>query len=199
MTDRDVDASWGPSITAGVDVATPAHQAYIEDLGYPDQPVWFVEGMIAAAAITVNPVQAYRILELFAYDRLALKGATNRISHERERLFGGGRTRGVLPYLGMCKDAADGRFALDRHFKFDLRWSPRASTPRSSSSSRRCARSATPSTAITSQSYLGPAVARVLTAHPLGGCAISDDPGGASSTKTARSTATPGCSSQTQA
>ena len=79
-TDRDVDASWGPSITAGVDVSMPEHQAYIEDLGYPDQIVWFVEGMIAAAAISINPVQLARIVELFAYDRLAFKGAANRIS-----------------------------------------------------------------------------------------------------------------------
>ena len=65
FADRDVDSSWGPSITAGVDVATATHQAYIEDLGYPDQLVWFVEGMIAAAAFTANPVTAFRILELF--------------------------------------------------------------------------------------------------------------------------------------
>jgi len=29
FTDRAIDASWGPSITAGVDVSTPTHQAYI--------------------------------------------------------------------------------------------------------------------------------------------------------------------------
>ena len=178
FTDRDVDSSWGPSITAGVDVATATHQAYIEDLGYPDQLVWFVEGMIAAAAFTANPVTAFRILELFADDRRALRGATDRISHDRERLFGGGRTRGVLPYLGMCEDAADGRFVLDREFNFDLRWSPRASAPRFFELERVMREL---SVALDGHYFSSPLwdwpSRELLTAHPLGGCAMSDDPG----------------------
>ena len=167
----------GPSITAGVDVSTPAHQAYIEDLGYPDQLVWFIEGMIAAAAITINPIQVYRILELFAYDRLAFKGATNRISHEREALFGGGRTRGLLPYLGMCQDAADGQFVLDAHGKLDLHWSPRASAKRIFELERamRALSDALNGDYISSPPWDWPG-RELLTAHPLGGCAMAEDP-----------------------
>jgi cholesterol oxidase len=176
FTDLDIDASWGPSITAGVDVSTPTHQAYIEDLGYPDQIVWFIEGMIAAAAITINPRQVYRILELFAYDRLALKGATERISHEREGLFGGGRARGVLPYLGMCEDAADGRFVLDSGGNLDLHWSPRASMQRFFELERamRDLSSALGGHYVSSPLWDWPG-RELLTAHPLGGCAMSDD------------------------
>jgi cholesterol oxidase len=176
-TDRDVDASWGPSITAGVDFGTPTHQAYIEDLGYPDQIVWFIEGMIAAAAITVNPVQAYRILELFAYDRLAFKGATNRISHERDALFGGGRTRKLLPYLGMCEDAADGRFVLDAHGNLDLHWSPRASMKRffELEQAMRALSGALDGHYVSSPLWDWPG-RELLTAHPLGGCAMAENP-----------------------
>ena len=176
-TDRDVDASWGPSITAGVDVSTPEHEAYIEDLGYPDQIVWFVEGMIAAAAITINPVQLARIVELFAYDRLAFKGAANRISHEREALFGGGRTRGLLPYLGMCEDAADGQFVLDADGKLDLRWSPRASAKRifELEHAMRALSDALDGHYLSSPLWDWPG-RELLTAHPLGGCAMAEDP-----------------------
>ena len=176
-TDRDADASWGPSITAGVDVSTPTHQAYIEDLGYPDQLVWFIEGMIAAAAITINPVQVYRILKLFAYDRLAFKGATNRISHEREALFGGGRTRGLLPYLGMCEDAADGQFVLDSNGKLDLHWTPHASAKRifDLEQAMRDLSNALNGQYISSPLWDWPG-RELLTAHPLGGCAMAEDP-----------------------
>ena len=177
FTDRDIDASWGPSITAGVDVSSPTHQAYIEDLGYPDQIVWFIEGMISAAAITINPVQVLRILELFAFDRLALKGATDRISHEREALFGGGRTRGVLPYLGMCEDAADGRFVLDADGNLDLRWSPRASMQRFFELERamRDLSGALGGHYVSSPLWDWPR-RELLTAHPLGGCVMAEDP-----------------------
>ena len=176
FTDRDVDSSWGPSITAGVDVGTGGRQAYIEDLGYPDQLVWFIEGMIAAAAFTVNPVRVLRILELFASNRLALKGATDRISHEREALFGGGRTRGLLPYLGMCEDAADGRFVLDEGGTFDLRWNPRASAPRFFELERvmRELSSALDGSYVSSPLWDWPN-RELLTAHPLGGCAMAGD------------------------
>jgi cholesterol oxidase len=177
FTDRDIDASWGPSITAGVDVSSPTHQAYIEDLGYPDQIVWFIEGMISAAAITINPVQVLRILELFAFDRLALKGATDRISHEREALFGGGRTRGVLPYLGMCEDAADGRFVLDADGNLDLRWSARASMQRFFELERamRDLSGALGGHYVSSPLWDWPR-RELLTAHPLGGCVMAEDP-----------------------
>jgi cholesterol oxidase len=176
FTDLDVDSSWGPSITAGVDVGTGEHEAYIEDLGYPDQLVWFIEGMIAAAAFTVNPVRVLRILELFASDRLAVKGATDRISHEREALFGGGRTRGVLPYLGMCEDAADGRFVLDEGGSFDLRWNPRASAPRFFELERvmRELSGALDGRYVSSPLWDWPN-RELLTAHPLGGCAMAED------------------------
>jgi cholesterol oxidase len=177
FTDRDIDASWGPSITAGVDVSTPTHKAFIEDLGYPDQIVWFIEGMIAAAAITVKPAQVLRILELFAYDRLALKGATELISHERESLFGGGRTRGLLPYLGMCQDAADGSFVLDRDGHLDLRWSHRASMQRffELETAMRELSGALGGHYVSSPLWDGPR-RTLLTAHPLGGCAMAEDP-----------------------
>ncbi len=133
---RDVDASSGPSITAGVDWPSPSQEAYIEDLGLPDPMLWFVEGMLANEDPLGNLV---RWAELLFDGRFRIAGATRRISHERERLLGGGRTRRFLPYLGMCEDAADGRFVLDREGHLDLKWDPRASERTCSSSRTRCA------------------------------------------------------------
>jgi len=132
---------------------------------------------MAAAAITINPVQVFRILELLAFDRLALKGATDRISHEREALFGGGRTRGVLPYLGMCEDAAHGRFVLDADGNLDLKWSPTASMQRFRELERamRDLSDALDGHCVSSPLWDWPR-RELLTAHPLGGCAMAEDP-----------------------
>ena len=176
MTERKIDPGWGPSITAGVDVGEPGAEAYIEDLGYPDQILWFIEGMIAAASLTVNPLRAFRILELFTFNQVALKSATDRISKEREALFDGGRTTGFLPYLGMCKDAADGKFSIDRSGALDLDWNPRASASAFAQleTALKELSGALDGHYVSSPLYDWP-WRNLLTAHPLGGCAMSED------------------------
>lgn len=176
LTGKDVDPGWGPNITAGVDVGEPGAEAYIEDLGYPEQILWFIEGMVAAAAVTVNPLRAYRILELFTWDRFALRSATERIAREREDLFDGGRTTGLLPYLGMCKDASDGTFSL-ADGELDLDWNPRASA----AAFGHLEQVLKQFSKSLDGHYLSSPLwdwpwRELLTAHPLGGCAMSDDP-----------------------
>jgi cholesterol oxidase len=179
MTELDVNASRGPSITAGADFASPRQEAYVEDLGFPDELLWFIEGMLANATPTVN---LFRWGELFVGELLdrrgmSMRGATSRISRERQRLFRNGRTRRYLPYLGMCEDAADGQLALDRHGQLDLRWNPRASLKNIEeleTAMRQLSRAL-------DGEYLpsplwSPPLRELLTAHPLGGCAMSDDP-----------------------
>jgi len=170
----DVDLSSGPSITAGVNWPSARQEAYIEDLGVPTPAVWLIEGMLA----NENPLDnALRwALSLFE-DRLGIKGATHRITHERERLLGGGRTRRFLPYLGMCQDAADGRFVLDRHGNLDLRWNPRASEHnlREVDDAMRQLTEALGGVYVSSPLWTLDRHT-LLTAHPLGGCAMSSDP-----------------------
>ena len=86
--------------------------------------MWFVEGMLANVLPSRNIINW---LKLLVWDTLSPAGATRRLGRERERLFGGGRTRSFLPYLGMCEDAADGRFGLDAEGTLSLRWNIKAS------------------------------------------------------------------------
>ena len=78
----------------------------------------------------------------------------------------------------MCEDAADGRFVLDRQFNFDLRWSPQASAPHFFELERAMREL---SVALDGHYFSSPLwdwpSRELLTAHPLGGCAMSDDPG----------------------
>jgi cholesterol oxidase len=171
---RDVDASSGPSITVGVDCPSPSQEAYIEDLGLPDPMLWFVEGMLANEDPVGNLV---RWAELLVAGRLRIAGATRRIGHERERLLGGGRTRRFLPYLGMCEDAADGRFVLDGEGHLDLKWDPRASERNLLELEDAMRKLSEALGGVYIPSPLWTAGGRgLLTAHPLGGCAMSADP-----------------------
>jgi len=170
----DVDASSGPSITAGVDWPSPAQEAYIEDLGLPDPLLWLIEGMLA----NENPLDnAVRWAQSLFADRLGIKGATHRISREREHLLHGGRTRRFLPYLGMCEDAADGRFVLDDDGNLDLMWSPQASEQNLLELEDAMRQLSEALGGVYVPSPLWTLDRRtLLTAHPLGGCAMSSDP-----------------------
>jgi cholesterol oxidase len=174
LTRRDVDAGRGPSITAGVDFGAPGRERYVEDLGFADPLLWFIEGMLANATPTLNLL---RWAKLFLRGRFGLSGATDRLSHERERLFGGGRTRGFLPFLGMCEDAADGRFVLTRDGELDLRWNPRRSLRAflALEDAMRELSDALGGEYVASPLWKPP-VRELLTAHPLGGCRMASDP-----------------------
>ncbi|MDQ6775716.1 MAG: GMC family oxidoreductase [Actinomycetota bacterium] len=171
LTDGDIDAGPGPSITAGADFATQSQQLYVEDLGLPDPLFWFIEGMLAGAVL---PTNIPRLVTLLLDGGLGIPGATARLTKERERLLGGGRTRGFLPYLGMCEDAADGEFALDRSGALDLRWNPDASRESflELEEAMRELSVALDGEYVPSPLWLA---GDLLTAHPLGGCAMSDD------------------------
>jgi cholesterol oxidase len=174
LTDDDIDGGRGPSITAGADFSTTGRQVYVEDLGYPDPLLWFIEGMLANATPTLNVI---RWAKLFLKGRLGISGATARISQERERLFGGGRTRGLLPYLGMCEDAADGELVLDEDGNLDLRWDPAASLDsflELEEAIRELSR-ALDGEYVPNPFWSAPPVRELLTAHPLGGCLMGDD------------------------
>jgi cholesterol oxidase len=171
LTDADIDAGPGPSITAGADFATERQQLYVEDLGLPDALFWFIEGLLASGAA---PGVLARLAKLVLGGERDVPGAARRLVRERERLFGGGRTRGFLPYLGMCEDAADGEFVLDRDGGLDLRWDPAAS--RSSfvetEDALRALSRALDGEYVPSPLWLA---GDLLTAHPLGGCRMAAD------------------------
>jgi cholesterol oxidase len=171
LTDADIDAGPGPSITAGADFATDTQQMYVEDLGLPDPLFWFIEGLLAGA---VAPTSIPRLVTLLLDGALGLPGATARLIREREHLLGGGRTRGFLPYLGMCEDAADGELVLDRSGSLDLRWNPAASRQSflELEEALRELSAGLGGEYVPSPLWLA---GDLLTAHPLGGTRMSDD------------------------
>jgi len=172
LTDLDIDAGPGPSITAGADFASGSRQMYVEDLGLPGPLFWFLEGMLADAA---GARDAVRLLKLLVEGELRVPDATRRVARERERLFDGGRTRGFLPYLGMCQDAADGTLALEPSGALELQWDPAASAEsfRELEEVLRKLSCALGGEYVPSPlSFAGD----LLTAHPLGGCRMAANP-----------------------
>ena len=118
---------------------------------------------------------ALRLVKLFVEGELRLPGATRRVARERERLFGGGRTRGFLPYLGMCEDAADGTLALEPSGALELQWDPAASAE----SFRELEGALRELSDVLHGEYVPSPLSftgDLLTAHPLGGCRMAADP-----------------------
>ena len=171
LTDADIDAGPGPSITAGADFATSTQQMYVEDLGLPGPLFWFIEGMLADGAAARD---LPRLIKNFIEGALDIHGATRRLVRDGERLFGGARTRGFLPYLGMCEDAADGELVLDRSGSLDLHWDPAASQTNfeEMEGALRELSGALDGEYVPSPLWL---VGDLLTAHPLGGCRMATD------------------------
>ena len=119
--DRTIDPGRGPSITAGADFSTKNNRIFIEDLGFPDPFMWMLEGTLPTSGRLVNLARALK-----SYVRDALGIGTGRVAFEADRLFRGGATTRLLPFLGMGTDAADGRLRLKKG-AVDIDWRPRRS------------------------------------------------------------------------
>jgi cholesterol oxidase len=112
------------------------------------------------------------------YLRQSLPGgaATSRVRLEVDAILAGGRTPHAIPYLGMGTDAANGRLRL-RGGELDVEWSAaanRAVYPALETVMRDVSRAAGGRFA---NSFLWRwPLRKSLTAHPLGGCVMGDDP-----------------------
>ncbi len=170
---RVVDPARGPSITAVADFSTPANQIHIEDLGFPDPLIWMLEGAIPSAGRIRN---LFLSLKNYLLASLGLHGGSSRISFELGRLFTGGETARFLPYLGMGSDAADGRLRLQDGW-LDIAWSPRRSRQmfREMEAALKTLSRGLEGCYVTSLLWQWP-LRKLLTAHPLGGCALGETP-----------------------
>lgn len=167
--DREIDPGRGPSITAGADFSTANNRIYVEDLGFPDPLLWFLEGAIPSSHRVVNLIKAAG-----SYLLASLGLGTDRISFEADRLFRGGTTTRFLPYLGMGTDASNGRLKLkDGHL--DIEWSHRKSRQmfRELESALKDLSRSLHGKYVTSLLWQWP-FRKLLTAHPLGGCFMGD-------------------------
>jgi cholesterol oxidase len=169
--DREVDPGSGPSITAGADFSTSNNRILIEDLGYPEPFMWMLEGAIPREKHLANIArQTYRyVMETFGW-------TSGRLGLELGRLLAGGATTNFLPYLGMGTDAADGILRL-KNGTLDIQWDHRRSRRLFAEIEDALKRlsAGLHGKYITSLLWRWP-LRKLLTAHPLGGCPMGDDP-----------------------
>jgi cholesterol oxidase len=171
-TREAIDPAQGPSITAVADCSTDEHSIHIEDLGYPDPMLWLLEGVLPPGP---GRLAAYaRLLVRYLQRSLGLGGADSRISDGIAGLLRGGRTNHFLPYLGMGSDAGDGQIVLGEG-GIDVRWDHRRSRAmfREMEAAMRRISEQTGGQYVTSFLWRWP-WRKLVTAHPLGGCVMSE-------------------------
>lgn len=167
---KEIDAGRGPSITAGVGYFKGDDQhIYIEDLGFPDPFIWYLNGILSTAGRVTNAfIQAKRYL---------LRSFGINTDFEVEGLLNGGFMTNFLPYLGMGTDAADGKIKLNWRGKLKLDWHHKKSESMFSDMIGHLKEISKKSGGhfVNSPLWDWP-VKKLLTAHPLGGCVMSDHP-----------------------
>jgi cholesterol oxidase len=192
--DQRIDAGRGPSITAGVGFASEGQYIYIEDLGYPDPFLWGIQGALPTKRSLLQDCQfavSYLLTSLgldgvvrslqqdwqsamsYLLAGLELDGAVPS-NFDLALLFKGGITSRFLPYLGMGTDAADGVLALDQEQCLTIRWNHRRSIPMFNQMEQHLRELSNRSGGHYVPSFFWSSPFRkLLTAHPLGGCALS--------------------------
>lgn len=169
-----VDPAYAPSITAVADCSTSEHHIHIEDLGFPDQLLWFLEGALPPRRNWL--ARLWRVASAYARRSLGVPAEESRVSDEIAAMLDGGRTARFLPYLGMGTDAADGRLWL-RKGRLDLTWRHRKSLQMFKQMQTAMAQISHAAGGRHVQSLLWRwPLRKLLTAHPLGGCNMGASP-----------------------
>lgn len=167
---RVIDAARGPVITATVRLAdaldgASGRGAYIQDAGYPEFVNWMLEVVDSPGAA----LQWLPILQRVVARWLGQRPDAD-LSAQVSRLLGSTTlSSGLLPLLGMGRDVPDGVMHL-ADGKLDIDWDLRGSDEhfqRVRSEMRRLAE------ALGAEFVDNPIwhLSRVITVHPLGGCA----------------------------
>jgi cholesterol oxidase len=170
-SNREIDPASGPSITAGVDVSTAKNRILIQDLGFPDPFLWYLEASLPVPSRLKN-------LHLFIKKYLMRTVGLSRASaftDGADKLFQGGVTPRFLPYLGMGTDAANGTMGLSGG-NMEIKWNSgdsREMFTEMENAMKELSRGIG-GKYMTSILWGWP-LRKLLTAHPLGGCVMSDD------------------------
>jgi cholesterol oxidase len=171
-TPADINPSEGPSITAGVDFSTDDYAIFIEDLGFPEPLLWYLEGAIPNVDRVISVLQ---FIKTYVLRSLGVGRATP-LGGMAPELLQGDFTTKFLPYLGIGTDAADGQIHLQQG-AVDIAWNVRRS--------RKMYRQMENALKALSRGIGGkyrPSILwswpfrKLLTAHPLGGCPMGNDP-----------------------
>ncbi|HLG17614.1 MAG TPA: GMC family oxidoreductase [Blastocatellia bacterium] len=168
---RDVDPVVGPSITAGADFSTADNHIFIEDLGFPDPFMWFLEGTLPT---TARLRDIFRFFGVYLLRSLGLTSTTPANASVGD-ILRGGITPKFLPYLGMGTDAADGELRLSGD-DIDIKWSHSKSRRmfKEMEDGLRALSAGIKGDYRTSPLWAWP-IRKLVTAHPLGGCVMNDN------------------------
>ncbi|HKY29769.1 MAG TPA: GMC family oxidoreductase [Pyrinomonadaceae bacterium] len=170
--DREIDPGCGPSITAGADFSTSKNRIYIEDLGFPDPFLWYLESGLPVP----NRLKNLGMFIRKYFMRTVGLSPASAFTDGADKLFQGGVTPRFLPYLGMGTDAADGRMKLSGE-NIDIAWDSSRSREMFDEMEKALKELSRGIGGRYKTSILwGWPFKKLLTAHPLGGCAMSDDP-----------------------
>jgi cholesterol oxidase len=172
-TTARVDPGLGPPITARVTATSGDLTATIQDLGVPDALLWYLEGAVPM------PFARMKALARALVDYLRRAnggGAGGSLAVRLDALVAEPRTARTLPYLGMGTDSSDGEMSL-RRGELAIRWRSRPNRElyRLMDDTLRALSAGAGGRYVPSILARWP-LRRILTAHPLGGCPMGDDP-----------------------
>ena len=170
--DRIVDPGRGPSITSIANFSNPDNLVYIEDLGFPDPIMWFIEGAVPKSSRIKNLISS---ISSYALSALGVRSGKGRVSFEIDKLFKGGFTPRFLPYLAMGTDAGNGKVRLKKGSVY-VDWFPVDSETLYGQIIRglKDLGNGINGEYLDSILWKWP-LKKLLTAHPLGGCVMGDD------------------------
>ncbi len=173
-TDRVIDPARGPSITSIANFSNAENSIFIEDLGFPDPFLWYIEGSIPKPSRIKN---LFAALLTYGLSAIGLSTGKGRIEFEIDRLFKGGFTPKFLPYLAMGTDAGNGILRLKRGSVY-VDWFPSDSDVLYGQIIRGIKElgHGLGGTYLNSLLWEWP-LKKLLTAHPLGGCVMGDNRG----------------------
>ncbi|HEX7087295.1 MAG TPA: GMC family oxidoreductase [Vicinamibacterales bacterium] len=170
---RDVDLGYGLPITAGAFFATKEHLIQIQDLGTPEGFAWYLEGVLPSWRRAKNILQylASYLLTAFGFDR------DERLSPNLATLMEDRVTKNLMLYLGMGTDAADGQIKLSGRGRIEIAWDNAGSEEMFEEMRDIMRRLSAAAGGRFVDSFLWKwPIRKLLTAHPMGGCVMSDDP-----------------------
>lgn len=170
-SNQEVDPGWGPSITAAVDYSTEKNKILIQDLGFPDPFFWYLESALPVPSRLKNLKLFFK---KYLQRTLGLSQASA-FTDGADKLFQGGVTPRFLPYLGMGTDAADGKMGLSGG-NIEINWDSKRSREMFAEMEKALKELSRGIGGKYQTSLLwGWPFRKLLTAHPLGGCVMSDN------------------------